>query len=270
MINITRNKQKYAILLRNKTEQLETHLFRQSKAILRKIFYETAAMIEYGDYLNVVPVVINRYNKQFKELLLKNYRFIGNAGFKMVSDRLQEVRPKKIDNYYFKDAFNGFWYNFNLWSAGQSSSKVTKINDTTKNILRGIIDKGIKEGKSYIDIAKDIRSIEDLTNKNRSKMIAITETHSAFNKSIFESIENENVKMATKEWMNAGDERVRDYPFDHVKANGETVDMDEYFTMTGENLLYPGDPVNGSPGNIIRCRCVSLFNTDVIEITPID
>jgi uncharacterized protein with gpF-like domain len=57
-----------------------------------------------------------------------------------------------------------------------------------------------------------------------------------------------------KEWLTAGDERVRDM---HVAADGQITKLDDYFNVGGEYLMYPGDP-NGSPENIINCRCVSL------------
>lgn len=62
-----------------------------------------------------------------------------------------------------------------------------------------------------------------------------------------------------KYWLTAGDERVREA---HRRAGEEygpdsSIPHDEAFIVDGERLLFPGDP-NGSPGNTINCRCVSV------------
>lgn len=268
MIDITRNKDLFAREIRRQTEQLEARLFREVRAILNKTFVDTANMIKHGDPLNIVPVVVNKYSEKIKNTIKTNYTRIGSHNFDAVAERLQEIKPKGINDYYKKDSNYNFWYYFNVWSSQQALSKSTIINKTTKNVLRAIIDKGIRGGKSYLEISKDLRKIGGISNKNRASMIAITETHTAFNKSTFDSIESNNVKMETKEWLNAGDERVRSEPFNHWEANGEQVPMHEKFVKTGEPLMYPGD-ITGSAANIIRCRCVQLFYTAVTVIKRI-
>jgi hypothetical protein len=272
MINITRNKELFAKQLRVQTEQLEMKINKKLKPIFRSTFSDVAKMIEHGDPLNIVPVIVNRHSALLKNALLQQYKIIGAYNFDQVTKRLQEVKPKKINDYYAKDSVNSFWFYFNNWANGQAASKITMIDATTKDLIRSIIEKGIRDSKSYIQIAGDIRKLSPLISKNRAAMIAITETHTAFNKSTFESIESTNVKMESKEWMNAGDERVRNKRFNHVRSQGETVKMDEYFKNTGESLLYPGDPM-GSAGNIIRCfvssRTLIFTNEGWVKIKDI-
>ncbi len=267
MINITRNKHLFARQTLQTLQFLEMKLYRKLNLIFKDTYQEVSKLIQHGDVLNIVPTIVNRNSNKLKDIIKNQYKNIGEYNLKSVSNRIQELKPKKSIDYYYKDMSHNFWYYFDIWSNQQALLKSTIIDKTTKNILKNIIDKGIKDGKSYKDIAKDIKLASDLS-KNRSMMIAITETHTAFNKSIFESIENTNIKMETKEWLNAGDERVREGIFDHVKANGEQVPMNDYFKNTGGDLLFPGD-VNSpgsDPANIIRCRCVTLYNTEVTEI----
>ena len=54
-----------------------------------------------------------------------------------------------------------------------------------------------------------------------------------------------------KEWLTARDEKVREA---HWAADGQIVRINEPFEVGGEALMWPGD-LNGSPGNIINCRC---------------
>lgn len=265
MININKNKKLFVNQLVQQQKQLEIRLFRDVQILLKSIYNETAGMIVHGDPLNIIPVIVNKHSIELRNSLLKQYRMIGLYAYKQVTDRLAELNPKKNALYYFKAGQDDFWYYFDTWVKQQAVIKVTQMNETSKDILRTIIDNGIKESKSYKEIAKDLRNLGGISSRNRAMMIAITETHTAFNKATFQSIESNSVKIETKEWINAGDERVRNAPFSHVAANGEKVPMKEYFVKTGGPLMYPGDP-SGAAANIIMCRCGSLYNTEVTEI----
>ena len=264
MINITRNKRLYAQKIMRQNLLLELDLYKKVNPILNTTYTEVAEGIKHGDYLNVVPIFVNKKTNALKKIYYDFYRQIGLIGFKLIDDRLNEIKPKGFSKYDTKAANYNFWYHFDLWAKRESMSKVTKIDATTKKSLSNMIDKSIKDGKDYRQISKDILTIKEITTKHRAMAIATTETHTAFNKGIFESIEQSDVEMETKEWMNAGDERVREGIFDHVRAQGEIVGMDEYFILTGGELLFPGDSnSSGSdPANIIRCRCIALYYTE--------
>jgi hypothetical protein len=45
-----------------------------------------------------------------------------------------------------------------------------------------------------------------------------------------------------------------DSTFDHYNMNQIRVPLDKPFNVSGQNLMFPGDP-NGSAGNVINCRC---------------
>ena len=62
-----------------------------------------------------------------------------------------------------------------------------------------------------------------------------------------------------KEWVTAGDEVVRRTPFSHVAADGQKVNIDESFDVSGQLLRIPGDTSQGaSLGNVLKCRCASV------------
>lgn len=58
-----------------------------------------------------------------------------------------------------------------------------------------------------------------------------------------------------KEWASRRDGRERPA---HHDADGQRVPMNRPFIVGGEELRYPRDPA-GSAGNIINCRCFSLY-----------
>jgi hypothetical protein len=67
--------------------------------------------------------------------------------------------------------------------------------------------------------------------------------------------------MYKKEWLSAGDNRVRP---DHQMVNGSRIDMEDYFIVGDTKMLLPGARVqeNGLPSpasEICNCRCVVLY-----------
>lgn len=58
-----------------------------------------------------------------------------------------------------------------------------------------------------------------------------------------------------KTWLATPDERTRET---HVEADGQTVPLEQPFTVGGELLDYPGDP-SGSDEEVINCRCTVLY-----------
>lgn len=63
---------------------------------------------------------------------------------------------------------------------------------------------------------------------------------------------------AERMWVTMEDDRVRGSnpkdQYDHVDAHGQIVGIDEPFSVSDEDLDYPGDP-KGSIGNTANCRC---------------
>ena len=89
----------------------------------------------------------------------------------------------------------------------------------------------------------------------RAERIARTELHTARSAAMDKAAGwlADTGATVRKVWISAADERVRP---DHVAANGQTVGYDEPFIVGGEQLWFPGDRENGSPGQTIQCRCV--------------
>lgn len=71
----------------------------------------------------------------------------------------------------------------------------------------------------------------------------------------------------TKEWVTVGDERVRSA---HVVADSQTRVVNEPFNVGGQQLRWPGDTSFGaSVGNVINCRCSSVYNTNALAANRI-
>lgn len=84
---------------------------------------------------------------------------------------------------------------------------------------------------------------------HEAERIARTETISASNKGAEEAYRDSSATM--KEWLATDDGRTRRT---HRDADGQTVPIDENFTVGGEQAPYPG-AMSLSPKERINCRC---------------
>ena len=139
------------------------------------------------------------------------------------------------------------------------------INKTTINMYRDKISEAISDGykntftpQQFAKAVKEAISDTGEVRKNQARTIARTETGIISSTARQEAFEDEGIKF--KQWVTAGDEKVRE---SHIEENGNIVDIDEEFPVTG--LMHPcafenedGSPTDAS--EVINCRCVSIAN----------
>ncbi len=128
-----------------------------------------------------------------------------------------------------------------------------QVNNTTIEQLKEELIAGFQNGESIEKLAERVKTVFEYATKSRCLTIARTEVIGATNAGITDTYRLSGV-VEYKEWLTARDEKVRP---EHIAADGQIVKIDEMFTVGGEVLKFPGDP-NGSPGNIVNCRCTVL------------
>lgn len=129
------------------------------------------------------------------------------------------------------------------------------IKDAGESIHQEIVDTlqaGLDEGETLDELAERTRAAFNGISKDRAEMIAVTETGVAYESARQETMTAAGVEF--KEWLTSQDDRVR---LDHFMVDGRVVPMDGTFEVGGEQMLHPCDP-NASPGQVIRCRCLSV------------
>jgi hypothetical protein len=135
-----------------------------------------------------------------------------------------------------------------------AARKVKAVNDVTKARIAIEVQRGIDDGLDNRTVAENIREKGLIDSAYRSQVIARTEGHAAANAGSLESALESGVVLE-KEWIFTEDERTRDGEngeFDHTGV--ANVKPEEPFIVSGEELMFPGDPA-GSAGNVINCRC---------------
>jgi len=164
--------------------------------------------------------------------------------------------------------------------AGERITAITGASrDRAIEIIKAILQEATMEGLGASQMAIKLRDAlggkwgTDAT--YRAARIARTDTTMASNLgSLTGAIESK--EPMKKVWLSTRDTKTRrpkkHNRFDHygrfpTGPDGETVDLKEPFTKTGEHLQYPGD-YSGSAGNVINCRCTHYFepiNTDLLQ-----
>lgn len=134
-----------------------------------------------------------------------------------------------------------------------------KANDTTWTDLVELFREAEEAGEGIVQIQERLSAyFGDRKSDYQTERIARTTMTGASNAGIFEAW-NQSGIVTGKEWESALQPgRTRDA---HAEAHGQIVGLNEYFTVGGEQLMFPGDPA-GSPENIINCLCTML---EVIE-----
>ncbi len=123
--------------------------------------------------------------------------------------------------------------------------------------LREQLVAGVRAGERISDLRARVRRVLVGQTPDRINKIIRTEVVGALNRGA-NAAYNRSPVVGQKVWLTARDGRVRglqpDDQFNHVQADGQTVNKEDPFIVGGELLMHPGDPA-GSPGNIVRCRC---------------
>ena len=148
----------------------------------------------------------------------------------------------------------------NAYFEGSILNTSEGITDTTRDLIRTVMQIANEEGRDLDWIEEQlVKESYDLT-RNRSRLIARTETVTATNQAAYLAAAKTGLLMR-KEWLSASDKRVRP---DHAEVNGSNIGFEDYFTVGGTKMLLPGAKVqeNGLPSEakeVCNCRCVCLY-----------
>lgn len=205
-----------------------------------------------------IPLAISEHSAGIRRTLEADYRLVAmHFGKRLLNEAKSFAGPNVIKESLTERLGLAVGLFVGRWVA----SKVTQINRTTESQIRRVIRAGLDDGLSISNIGSRIRSIAGPMAAVRANIIARTETHTAANFGAQEAAVLTGLDMK-REWVSAEDDRTRDTDeADHVDANGQTVGMKEPFEVSGEQLMFPGDP-SGSAANVINCRCSVVFIYD--------
>jgi hypothetical protein len=253
-----RGKRRQAVVARERLRLL-THLENSSIRSIERALntqYNTVAQFIEDNETNIIDRPLQATQGLMAAPLKNLYRRTGAVFGDAVVEQFERTGKSQQLLIEMKGAMKqAYQAAFNDWSKEHALSAVTGLGRVTKRLLTKTVTKGLADGKSWGNIARDIEGSRKV-NKMRARRIARTEGHTAANKANDTAVRAAHLKHVDKQWSATKDERTR---ISHSIADGKKVYIDEPFIVAGESLMYPGDP-NGSPGNIVNCRCVLFYH----------
>lgn len=140
------------------------------------------------------------------------------------------------------------------WTNKFLAEKIQGVGRTLSKEVKRIISGGTNEGLTIPEISAKINDTLLSKTPYEAMRIARTEVHGAAMAGMDAGAAATGLELK-KQWLAAEDDRTRPA---HAAADGQTVGMNESFTVDGEQLRFPGDPY-GSAENVIQCRCTTLY-----------
>jgi len=129
--------------------------------------------------------------------------------------------------------------------------------------LRKIVADSFAAGKTAEETAVVIRETFANVTRVSSEMLAQTELTALVNERSVVAAQKAFPDGVSKTWLSVGDNRVRAA---HAAAVGQTVPIDQPFSVGGASLMYPGDPT-GPLRLVARCRCRLSYTDEPTTIT---
>ena len=134
------------------------------------------------------------------------------------------------------------------------NDRLDAVTLTTKNKIANVLSTGIREGDSIQDMSAKIAS--DVGGVVRATRIARTEVISASNLGSIEGARATQLPL-DKVWLSTRDDRTRET---HSTTDGQTVGIDDLFSVNNSLLSFPGDWANNaSVEEIVNCRCTLTY-----------
>lgn len=213
--------------------------------------------ITYENYnavirLNTFPLPIREaYNNVYTEIGLLHGGRVGRG----INAEVKE---------YSKPLFSQLFQNTILdWISENCGLRITSVVETIQKKIAGLIETALGDNLTNEQMRIFLQRNLDkgVLTKYELNRIVRTETTAAANHGAMVSGEQSGIVL-DKIWISTKDNRTRFKPedqFDHRIMDNTIVGQYEDFVLLSRNgiedkIQYPGAP-NGSPGDIINCRC---------------
>lgn len=202
-------------------------------------------------------VVIPQHEKRLGKIFLKEMLRTASAATQRAREATKFHLPHLESKLLSEDELRAMTAR---WVRKHAAKKVSEVAKTTKTRIANAIERGVDEDQTTAQIARRIRDEVGGMSRSRARTIARTETHAAVGSSQqieMTAVAEENDLKLKKTWTSTEDDTTRET---HIEADGQTVDLDDTFTVGDDELLFPGDP-DGSPEEVINCRCIAIYGT---------
>jgi len=215
--------------------------------------YEGAGSINEPDSFDEALEAI--YTNLYTEVMLKEAK-LTNADLKGQKDLLDDAAA-----LYGGGSLLSYWkVILGTYLGIRIAIRMSEVKQTTLEFINQIIRKSIDEGGTIEETATEIRSKTGF-NRNRSRLIARTETVTASNSGSHMAAQT-SVFVREKRWIATNDKRTRDTHRVFLRKGWVPLDTDFLVPLPNsvgvEPAKYPGD-ITLSPANVCNCRCATIY-----------
>lgn len=208
--------------------------------------------------------------KDFENLYRSIYVNIGLRFANWYAKNNERLITKSINPKDYSDIWE---QTFATESQRVAGSRIVLVQGTAKAELEKNLKKLMRDSDFQALGAQEkgriLRSRFNKLSQYQAERIVRTEATNAANLATERAaLDIYGAKSLQKQWITAIDGRERPA---HNAANGQLVEMEDFFSVGGEQLMRAGDP-RGSAGNVINCRCaIAHIPKDDAEVTqPLD
>ena len=172
----------------------------------------------------------------------------------------QEEKKKRVE--LALDLFDAFYFILSLMQYDDDIDKDFYVESLKGRVEDAFKESNVEYEEEYLTrmteeiIETTIRHLDEdyFLSEERALLIAQNETNTSLNNHDFVTAKKNGATYKT--WLTEGDERVRTA---HADVDFIKIPIDDYFYVGGDRMRYPHDYMNGSPDNLINCRCVCKY-----------
>ncbi len=236
--------------------KFEKRLARQLSALFRvegqDVAEAASKATNIAEALDKAQYAVTANKLKFKSALKASLLTVGHE----FGDRVLRDLKSVAGAIETKDSSIRFRSLFTEWVDRNVGKRIDDISETTKKKLKRAVEDFQESGEPLDQLSDEIEGLYEGFAGGRAEVIARTEVHAASNAASTEAAKATGIPNLRKEWIFTEDKRTR--PEHRLSQDDSVVGIDEKFDVAGEALDAPGDP-DGSPGNIINCRCSVAF-----------
>jgi hypothetical protein len=223
---------------------------------------------------SAVEHALRGHEADYREEVLRLYRSVWPIFAERTRDGLRGKQPgyahwvrKRISHRTAepsrKQGGEGWMREAQSFVSNEGGVLIREPTQATKQAImeatRTAVSEGLEEGEGAEAIARRIdNNTSRVVSRTRARRIARTETIRASNRASISGAQRasqETGQNLLKDWIATRDSRVRS---SHASADGQTVPLNETFTVGGFSARYPADP-QLPPRLSVNCRCTLAY-----------
>lgn len=200
------------------------------------------------------PFDRKKWERLFREAMFPVYREIVNF-----------VGQAELDDLSIALTFNISAAEVTRFLRNATQRFAKEVNETTWNALKKSLADGIEAGDGIAELADRVEAVMEGRIRSSKETIARTEVHQCYTGAQNEAWRQSEVVEARSWLATLGDGRTRD---DHVDAHGQTVGLNDPFTVGGVKGDGPG--MMGTANQDINCRCTTIAVLEKRKAAPLN